>query len=203
MMPEILSCKLFADHLLDCVRRTDTVARIGGDEFLLLLTEIKTPRDIETIAAKVIESVAQPMEFEGQRLQVQASIGIALYPQHGHTAKTLIKQADSTMYAVKNSAKTAISLHPTRIKKVASSIPDKIFNSFHHLNSHQHRQPAECRLYLKQSGTRGEAWPNSQQCKNARYGLFSFAWRYYAQFPLYANFQPPGHRVGIPLLIFI
>nr|WP_320048254.1 diguanylate cyclase [uncultured Desulfuromonas sp.] len=96
-----------AGHLLDCVRRTDTVARIGGDEFLLLLTEIKTTRDIETIAAKVVESVDQPMEFEGHRLQVQASVGIAVYPQHGHTAKALIKQADNAMYAVKNSGKNS------------------------------------------------------------------------------------------------
>nr|WP_320115589.1 diguanylate cyclase [uncultured Desulfuromonas sp.] len=94
-----------AKHLLSCVRKSDTVARIGGDEFLLLLTEIKSVEDVENIACKVIETVNQPMDFDGYLLQVQASVGIALYPTHGNTSKVLIKQADSAMYAVKNNGK--------------------------------------------------------------------------------------------------
>ena len=94
-----------ADRLLECVRKSDTVARIGGDEFILLLSEIKTPADVQAIAEKVIDAVQQPVEFEHHILRVKASIGIALYPDHGHTTKALIKQADIAMYAVKNSGK--------------------------------------------------------------------------------------------------
>jgi len=96
-----------ANHLLNCVRKSDTVARIGGDEFLLLLTEIKSVENVENIACKVIETVSSPMEFHGYPLQVQASVGIALYPTHGHTSKTLIKQADSAMYTVKSGGKNS------------------------------------------------------------------------------------------------
>jgi diguanylate cyclase (GGDEF)-like protein/PAS domain S-box-containing protein len=94
-----------AQRMLSCVRETDTVARIGGDEFLIIATEINTPENAAQIAKKVIHTVSQPFIFHGQQAIVGTSIGIALFPDHGENVDQLIKQADEAMYKVKNSGK--------------------------------------------------------------------------------------------------
>src|SRR5208337_3722335 len=92
-------------RLLSCVRKIDTVARIGGDEFLLLITGIQSPDSAELIAMKALRLVSQPIDLDGKRATVGASIGIALYPEHGDDVDSLIKQADKAMYVIKNSGK--------------------------------------------------------------------------------------------------
>lgn len=94
-----------AQRMLSCVRETDTVARIGGDEFLIIATEINAPENAAQIAQKVIHTVSQPFIFHGHQAIVGASIGIALFPDHGEDVNQLIKQADEAMYKVKNSCK--------------------------------------------------------------------------------------------------
>lgn len=97
--------KHVAQRLLACVRETDTVARIGGDEFLLIATGLHTPENASQIAEKVIQFVSQPIIFNGRQAVVGASIGIALFPDHGNDKDQLIKQADEAMYSVKNASK--------------------------------------------------------------------------------------------------
>jgi diguanylate cyclase (GGDEF)-like protein/PAS domain S-box-containing protein len=97
--------KQVAQRMLSCVRETDTVARIEGDEFLIIATEINTPENAAQIAEKVIHSISQPFIFNGQQAVVGTSIGIALFPDHGEDVDKLIKQADEAMYKVKNSGK--------------------------------------------------------------------------------------------------
>jgi diguanylate cyclase (GGDEF)-like protein len=97
--------KQVAGRLLSCVRETDTIARIGGDEFLLIATELNSPDDAARIAEKVIRFVSQPLSFNAQQATVGASIGIALYPNHGKDVDQLIKQADEAMYGIKKSGK--------------------------------------------------------------------------------------------------
>ena len=94
-----------AQRLLSCVRETDTVARIGGDEFLIIATEINTPQNASQIAEKVIQLVSKQFFFKGHKAFVGASIGIALFPDHGKDMDQLIKQADEAMYRVKNAGK--------------------------------------------------------------------------------------------------
>jgi len=101
--------KKIATRLNSCVRESDTVARIGGDEFVIVLTEIHTADNAAVIADKVIQTVSQPITFKGLQLKVGASIGIALYPTNGNDAEHLLKQADSAMYATKNSGKNGFS----------------------------------------------------------------------------------------------
>ncbi len=101
--------KKIASRLKSCVRESDTVARIGGDEFVILLTEIHTADDAAVIADKVIQAVSQPITFTGLQLKVGASVGIALYPTNGNNPEHLLKQADSAMYATKNSGKNGYS----------------------------------------------------------------------------------------------
>lgn len=88
-------------RLKACVRDSDTVARIGGDEFVVLLNGIQRPDDAEVVAAKIHQSLAEPFEFADHRLAVSASIGIARYPEHGDGCAPLMRHADEVMYASK------------------------------------------------------------------------------------------------------
>ena len=84
-----------------CVRDSDTIARLGGDEFVVLLSSIKLPEHASMIAEKIRASLNQPFELAGHSLQVSASLGIAVFPEHGDENKPLIRQADSAMYRAK------------------------------------------------------------------------------------------------------
>lgn len=88
-----------------CVRETDTVARIGGDEFLIILTELKIPENAALIAEKVIQSLLKPFKVNGRQVSVSISMGIAFFPRNSDNPEGLIKLADEAMYEVKNSGK--------------------------------------------------------------------------------------------------
>ncbi|MGZ3514499.1 MAG: diguanylate cyclase domain-containing protein, partial [Thermodesulfobacteriota bacterium] len=89
------------NRLTELLRKTDTVARIGGDEFLLLLAEIDRVEDATIIAQKVLESVQDPFVVNGHEIFITASIGIAFYPDDGNEVDTLINRADKGMYSAK------------------------------------------------------------------------------------------------------
>lgn len=97
--------KQVAQRMLSCVRETDTVARVGGDEFLIIASEINAPENVVQIAEKVIHSVSQPIIFNGHQAIVGTSIGIALFPEHSEDIDKLIKLADEAMYKVKYTGK--------------------------------------------------------------------------------------------------
>ena len=105
-----------AKRLLSCVRETDTVARVGGDEFLIIASEINTPDNAALIAEKVIQLVSKPVFFKGRQAVVGTSIGIALFPDHGEDMDQLIKLADEAMYKVKNAGKNGFCFVNTSIK---------------------------------------------------------------------------------------
>jgi diguanylate cyclase len=90
--------QLVASCLSSLVRETDTVSRHGGDEFVVLLAEVTTVADAETVAAKVNEALVSYSQIDSQQLRLQASIGIAVYPEDGEDARTLIAVADAAMY---------------------------------------------------------------------------------------------------------
>ncbi|WP_432460356.1 diguanylate cyclase domain-containing protein [Agarivorans sp. QJM3NY_25] len=92
-------------RLCATVREMDTVARIGGDEFMVVLSDISDPDDIKLIAQKLINNLKAPFHFNEQPLQIGASIGIALYPDHAQDAERLINRADEAMYTVKSNGK--------------------------------------------------------------------------------------------------
>jgi diguanylate cyclase (GGDEF)-like protein/PAS domain S-box-containing protein len=98
--------KQVAQRMLFCLRETDTVARVGGDEFLVIAAELNGSADAARIAEKVIRAVSQPViTGRGQQAVVGASIGIALYPDNSEDVDQLIKLADEAMYRIKNSGK--------------------------------------------------------------------------------------------------
>ncbi len=93
--------RICAERLSNCMRRSDSVARMGGDEFTLLLQNIENNTDVAHIAQKVIDSISVPSQIGGYEVVVGCSIGIAMYPQAGRDADTLLKNADLAMYKAK------------------------------------------------------------------------------------------------------
>ncbi len=92
-------------RLNGCVRNSDTVSRQGGDEFVILLTESGTDRDIALAAGKIITALAPPHSVVENELNITTSIGISVYPADGENAETLIKNADTAMYHAKDKGK--------------------------------------------------------------------------------------------------
>ncbi len=84
---------------------TDTLARIGGDEFMILLTKMTSRKSVETLANELIENICEPFAISNQQLKVSMSVGICKSPQHGKTANELIKNADIAMYKAKSIGK--------------------------------------------------------------------------------------------------
>ncbi len=97
--------KVVANRLSACVRETDTVARVGGDEFLVILQDLKEPPQGGEVAKKIVATLSQPVAIAGQARYLGVSVGISVYPDHGEDADTLVKHADAAMYAVKNDGK--------------------------------------------------------------------------------------------------
>lgn len=90
-----------ANRLKGCVRETDTVARIGGDEFVVLLHSIHASGDADGVAGKIRQVLAAPLRLDGHSLHIHPSIGVAQYPEHGTEEKQLFRHADEAMYTAK------------------------------------------------------------------------------------------------------
>jgi diguanylate cyclase (GGDEF)-like protein/PAS domain S-box-containing protein len=98
-------------RLVTCVRESDTVSRHGGDEFLILLSEVDQPEDAGLIAEKIVASMTEPHLVAGHELMLTASVGIALYPEDGQDAQTLIMHADTAMYHAKNTGRNRVGFY--------------------------------------------------------------------------------------------
>ncbi|HXH40353.1 MAG TPA: EAL domain-containing protein, partial [Thermoanaerobaculia bacterium] len=94
-----------ATRLVLSIRADDTVARMGGDEFTVLLTDIKEAGSLSIVAQKLLDAISQPMVIEGHELYVTTSIGIACSPEDGTDAETLLKRADGAMYRAKEAGR--------------------------------------------------------------------------------------------------
>ena len=97
--------RVVAERAQSCLRDEDTLARIGGDEFTLLLPQIGRAEDASVVAGKILARLREPIPVAEQEIFSSASIGIALFPQAGETVETLIKSADIAMYNVKAAGK--------------------------------------------------------------------------------------------------
>jgi len=95
------------------------VARLGGDEFMLLLQDTVKPRDVELVAAKVLESLSLSYRLDGHEAFVSGSIGIALYPEDGQDGEILVRNADTAMYRAKHGGKNAYSFFASEMQEVA------------------------------------------------------------------------------------
>ncbi len=94
-----------ASRLTRCIRTADSVARVGGDEFVIILQDIREEREIELVARRVLERFQEPFPAGEAQCRVGASIGIALCPEDGRDVDTLLRKADMAMYAIKHGDK--------------------------------------------------------------------------------------------------
>lgn len=106
-----------ARRLLDCVRReSDTVARIGGDEFVVMLPDIETVQAATQVAEKILAALNRSFDIDGHQILISSSIGIAIFPEHGQDENHLLQSADAAMYLAKENGRNRV-----QVAAVASS----------------------------------------------------------------------------------
>ena len=106
--------------LTDTLRKSDTVARYAGDEFLVLINNIVDADDIEKVADKVMAIFQQPMRIKGQEIFITASAGISVFPADGEDANTLVKHADIAMYTAKEKGKNQYAFCSGNMKEMVA-----------------------------------------------------------------------------------
>ena len=106
-----LLLKEAAKRMQNCVRESDTVSRIGGDEFVVLLPVIEAAQDAIWVAEKILHALSQRFELAGNLISISASIGIAVYPEHGSDERMLTKNADVAMYYAKSGGRNNAMLY--------------------------------------------------------------------------------------------
>lgn len=99
--------KEFANRINAIARETDTVARIGGDEFMIILNKVENRAGAEKHILRLFEKIHQPFKFESNELTIDASIGLAIFPEDGTTIEALMDQSDQAMYQQKRSKKSS------------------------------------------------------------------------------------------------
>ncbi|MNF47275.1 Cyclic di-GMP phosphodiesterase Gmr [compost metagenome] len=102
-----------ASRMLQATRSRDTVARYGGDEFVILLTDITSAESAEKKAGRLFEAIAQPVMTTAGERSLSCSIGVSLFPVHGQSLDTLLKAADQSMYGVKQLGRKGIAMTET------------------------------------------------------------------------------------------
>ncbi|MEG4852661.1 EAL domain-containing protein [Microcoleus sp. B5-D4] len=112
----------FAGRISDTLRSTDTVARWGGDEFTILLPDINCLEDAVKTAQRILNNLKPPFKLEGQPFHVSSSIGIALYPDDGEEAETLVKNADAALYYAKEMGRNNYQLYTSTLNPHCSHL---------------------------------------------------------------------------------
>ena len=110
-----------ANRLLNMFRKGDTIARWGGDEFILLLPEIRQAEVAKNVAERILHSFNKPFEFDGLKIEITASIGVALFSDDGPDADTLIKNADIAMYHAKDAGRNCFHQYTHEQREYARS----------------------------------------------------------------------------------
>ena len=104
---------MVAARLVAAVREEDTVARMGGDEFVIVLWELSHAEGVDMLVSKVIRDVSQPYDIQGRSVSITVSIGVGIYPAHGEDAESLIKSADLALYEAKRAGKNGYCIATT------------------------------------------------------------------------------------------
>lgn len=108
-----------AQNMKECLRENDTLARMGGDEFMVLMQHIDNINDVLLVAQRLLEAVGRPMEIRGSQIIVSASIGICLSPDDGKTPGTLVRNADLAMYQAKEHGRNRYVLFNESLRQAA------------------------------------------------------------------------------------
>ena len=106
-----------AKRMLECLRESDSAARIGGDEFVVLLPLIEEAADAVAVAEKIRTALNQPFIIAGHNLNISSSIGVAVYPEHGTDEKSLLKNADTAMYYAKEAGRNNVMVYASSMMR--------------------------------------------------------------------------------------
>ena len=109
--------KIVSKRIKDCLRKTDTVARWGGDEFTIMLPDVKDIANVFNLCSRILNKELSNIIIDNQELRITASIGISMYPQDGDNAETLIKNADTAMYKAKEKGKNTYRLYKPKMNQ--------------------------------------------------------------------------------------
>ena len=122
--------EIVGKRLRHCVRGRDMVARMGGDEFTVLLEDIADEKDAAVVAQKVLDAFVDPLSVAGRKLFVTASVGVAAYPRDGADADTLVKNADAAMYLAKEKGRNNFQVYTAELNARAGEWLD-LENALH------------------------------------------------------------------------
>ena len=103
-----LVLKAVSQRLQQSIRSSDTLCRYGGDEFVLMLTDLSSADEVLPVTERILAAVAQPLDIAGQELHITASIGISLYPEHADNTAAMLQGADSALYKAKAAGRNCI-----------------------------------------------------------------------------------------------
>lgn len=122
-MGDVLLLQVTA-RLKSCLRKGDTLARQGGDEFTVVLPDLHVRDDARRVADKFLESLNQPFDLGGNRVRISASIGIAVFPHDGETIDELMRRADVAMYYIKGQGKNGLAFYDNAMERDWNQPPD-------------------------------------------------------------------------------
>ena len=111
--------KIISKRLQDIVRKEDTVARLSGDEFTVIIEELKKPQDTTIIAEKILKTLQEPIHIENHQLYVSGSLGISIYPEDATDAQNLLKYADTAMYKAKEKGRNNFQFYSSDMTEYA------------------------------------------------------------------------------------
>ena len=135
--------KVVSKRMIDCLRADDTIGRLGGDEFLIVLDPIESVQSVALVAQKLLSVVNEPLQLEGHTIEVSCSIGISLFPEDGQHSEDLVRAADTAMYAAKEIGRNSSEFYTPAMREKAQR--------YLALNHDLHRgfQAGELRLFYQ------------------------------------------------------
>lgn len=139
-----LLIQTIAQKLSDSLRANDTIARFGGDEFLILINEFADREHLSALADQVMSNFKEPIMLHEQEIFITASIGIAMYPRDGENTETLIKHADIAMYTAKEKGKNQYAFCSTDMKDLVqyrASLSNKLYRALERNEFQVYYQP--------------------------------------------------------------
>jgi diguanylate cyclase (GGDEF)-like protein len=95
-------------RLLSSIRETDTVARMGGDEFVVVMPDFKSMEDVKRCGAQIVKAASEPIDLGDREIRITVSVGVCTFPDFAEDEKQLFKNADAAMYVVKNNSRNGV-----------------------------------------------------------------------------------------------